>query len=222
MTPPTSPAPPLPAPLLSVLMGAALMSAALSPTAAAQGVAPTSSSATSSAPTSSAAAQAARPCPDWHTLDPASLRAAQVRAERATFTDAAGRSLGRSVNRGERLLQGPSENGRRCSYVISEASVTDRQGYLSNASLQSEATAATLNGLWTNARGDTLNVQRRENRLTLRGAALNGDALPDEAGRAWNLADGRCVQRLTPVGAWLIVTAAPDCAAPGELFIRTR
>lgn len=217
MTPPTSPAPPLPAPLLSVLMGATLMSAALSPTAAAQGVAPTSS-----APTSSAAAQAARPCPDWHTLDPASLRAAQVRAERATFTDAAGRSLGRSVNRGERLLQGPSENGRRCSYVISEASVTDRQGYLSNASLQSEATAATLNGLWTNARGDTLNVQRRENRLTLRGAALNGDALPDEAGRAWNLADGRCVQRLTPVGAWLIVTGSPDCAAPGELFIRTR
>lgn len=222
MTPPTSPAPPLPAPLLSVLMGAALMSAALSPTAAAQGVAPTSSSATSSAPAPSAAAQAARPCPDWHTLDPASLRAAQVRAERATFTDAAGRSLGRNVNRGERLLQGPSENGRRCSYVISEASVTDRQGYLSNASLQSEATAATLNGLWTNARGDILNVQRRENRLTLRGAALNGDALPDEAGRAWNLADGRCVQRLTPVGAWLIVTAAPDCAAPGELFIRTR
>lgn len=222
MTPPTSPAPPLPAPLLSVLMGAALMSAALSPTAAAQGVAPTSSSATSSAPAPSTAAQAARPCPDWHTLDPASLRAAQVRAERATFTDAAGRSLGRSVNRGERLLQGPSENGRRCSYMISEASVTDRQGYLSNASLQSEATAATLNGLWTNARGDILNVQRRENRLTLRGAALNGDALPDEAGRAWNLADGRCVQRLTPVGAWLIVTAAPDCAAPGELFIRTR
>lgn len=220
MTPPTFR--PRPAPLLSVLMGAALMSAALSPTAAAQGVAPTSSAPTSSAPTSSAAAQAARPCPDWHTLDPASLRAAQVRAERATFTDAAGRSLGRSVNRGERLLQGPSENGRRCSYVISEASVTDRQGYLSNASLQSEATAATLNGLWTNARGDILNVQRRENRLTLRGAALNGDALPDEAGRAWNLADGRCVQRLTPVGAWLIVTAAPDCAAPGELFIRTR
>ena len=220
MTPPTFR--PRPAPLLSVLMGAALMSAALSPTAAAQGVAPTSSAPTSSAPTSSAAAQAARPCPDWHTLDPASLRAAQVRAERATFTDAAGRSLGRSVNRGERLLQGPSENGRRCSYVISEASVTDRQGYLSNASLQSEATAATLNGLWTNARGDILNVQRRENRLTLRGAALNGDALPDEAGRAWNLADGRCVQRLTPVGAWLIVTAAPDCAALGELFIRTR
>lgn len=195
-----------------------------------------------------AAAQTEQPartadvCPAWQLLNPADLRAARVKTAHAFLTDVGGKAQTGSLNRDDLLLQGGSQDGRRCSYLIRDGQVTGRAGFLSNFQVQTETTAPTLNGRWQRpgpsgpAGGDSaaeLNLSRTPDGLNVQGgpsvpgvaAPLSGVALTEQPGR-WALQSQGCRLNLYPVGPWLVVAADAGCgdlsAAFGGLYSRVR
>ncbi|UBV42234.1 hypothetical protein LAJ19_11460 [Deinococcus taeanensis] len=153
-------------------------------------------------------------CPAWTVLNPADVRAAQVSAARALFTNAAGQISRVALNRDDLVLQGPSVNGRRCTYLVREGEVTGVGGFLTNFQVRPVATAATLSGRWTSGADSVLTLQRRSNEA-VDFTAVNGglQGLLSRQPDGWlSYAGGDCRLNVWPVGAWLLVQDSGRCA----------
>ncbi|MFC4638710.1 hypothetical protein [Deinococcus hohokamensis] len=157
-------------------------------------------------------------------LDLAELRAATVIVSQAPFTDERGRADGRSVVRGDVVLQGPADRGRRCSYFLSpEGPVTN--AYLKDAHVQALPSPFTLAGRWRRDEDAHLDLQsggQLTGNVTSRGLATpqvgNVNGTLQKQGNIWTYAKDGCQLTLRPVGPWLLVTDNLACGGDQVTF----
>lgn len=165
------------------------------------------------------------PCPPSPLdLDLGTLRAAVVIVPQAPFTDERGRIDGRSVVRGDVVLQGPAGQARRCSYFLSpQGPVTN--AYLKDAHVQALPSPFTMAGRWQRDEDAELNIQtggQLKGKATSRGEAgpLVGELTGALQRRdtVWTYAQKECSLTLRPVGPWLLVTDNLGCGGPKVTF----
>lgn len=168
-------------------------------------------------------------CPAWQTLNPGQLRAARVSASRAVFTDASGRPGRATVVKGDLLLQGPSLNGRRCSYPVRGGAPTGTGGYLNTMQVQNLPASPALSGTWTSGAG-TLTLTRTaagtwraqgDAQAPTPGGSVNTGVLDGPVTRrdgTWQYAAEGCELSLWPVGPWLVAVDNGACGGLNVTF----
>ncbi|MFC4425213.1 hypothetical protein [Deinococcus navajonensis] len=126
-------------------------------------------------------------CNNYRLQEFSTLRVAVVTVDRALFRDAQGTARGPYVVRGDRIVQGRTVNGRRCSYFFSAS--REVSGFLNDAQATAVPAAPPARGAWVRDEDAGLDISN--------GLKVTGEAVWHTPGDSVNLGslDGTLIRR---------------------------